>query len=168
MTYAQSILPEFDQEMANTRKVLELVPEDKFDWQATESTHTLGWNANHLADILSWAAPTLVNDSFDVHPPGGEMYQTPTLATTKEILELFDKNVTEARAALEEAVDEKMGEPWSLLQQGETLMTMPRAAVIRGFVMNHIVHHRAILITYLRLNGISAPGMYGPGDSAAS
>jgi len=162
MTYSETILPEFDREMASTRKVLERVPEDKLEWQAHPRSHTIGWNANHLAELPGWAVGTLGGASLDMAPPGGEPYRSPRLTKRREILDLFDRNVAEARAALAAARDEEMVQPWSLLKAGETLFTMPKAAVIRSFVLNHIIHHRAILCVYLRLNDIPVPGMYGP------
>lgn len=162
MTYSEMILPEFDREMANTRRVLERVPEDKLDWQPHPRSHTIGWNANHLAELPGWAAGTLKASSLDLAPPGEEPYRSPRLTKRLEILDLFDRNVTEARAALAAANDEEIGQPWSLLRGGETILTMPRATVIRTLVLNHIIHHRAILCVYLRLNDIPVPGMYGP------
>jgi uncharacterized damage-inducible protein DinB len=162
MTYSEMILPEFDREMASTRKVLERVPEDRLGWQPHAKSHTIGWNANHLADLPGWAVGTLKASSLDVAPPGGEPYRSPTLATRREILDLFDRNVAEARAALAAAKDEAMAQPWSLLRGGEAIFTLPKATVIRNFVLNHIIHHRAILCVYLRLNDIPVPGMYGP------
>jgi uncharacterized damage-inducible protein DinB len=162
MSYSDSILPEFDQEMAGTRKVLERVPEEKLDWQPHAKSHTIGWNANHLAELPAWAVMTLREDSLDMNPAGGQPYRTPKLTTRREILEAFDRNVAEARAALEAVTDEEIMQPWSLLNAGQAIFTMPRAAVIRSFVMNHIIHHRAILCVYYRLNEIPVPGLYGP------
>ena len=162
MSYSELILPEFDSEMANTRKVLERVPEDKLDWKPHAKSHTIGWNANHLAEIPGWVEGTLTGPSWDIAPAEGEPYRSPTLTTRREILELFDRNVAAARKAIAAAKDEEMGQSWSLLRAGEPLFTMPRAAVIRGFVLNHTIHHRAILCVYYRLNDIPVPGMYGP------
>jgi uncharacterized damage-inducible protein DinB len=162
MNYAETILPEFDQEMAKTRKVLERVPEDKLDWRAHPKSNTIGWNANHLAEIPGWVEGTLTTPSWDVAPAGGERYRSPRLTTRQEILELFDKNVAAARRAVAAAKDDQMGQTWSLLQGGKPLFTMPRAAVVRNFVLNHLIHHRATLCVYLRLNDIPVPGMYGP------
>jgi uncharacterized damage-inducible protein DinB len=162
MSYSASILPEFDQEMASTRKVLERLPEDRWDWQPHPKSHTVGWNANHLADLPNWTVMTLGSSSLDIAPATGEGYRSPKLATRGEILDLFDRNVAAARAALASATDASVMEPWSLLQSGATLFTMPKAAVIRSFVLNHIMHHRAILCVYLRLNDVPVPGMYGP------
>lgn len=162
MAYSASTLPEFDHEMANTRKLLERVPDNKFDWKPHPKSHTIGWNANHLAEIPGWALGTLTTSSMDIAPVGGEPYQSPRLTTRQQVLELFDRNVTAARKALTAAKDDEMTKPWSLLHAGQPIFTMPRAAVIRGFVLNHMIHHRAILGVYLRLNDIPIPGMYGP------
>jgi uncharacterized damage-inducible protein DinB len=164
MTYAETILPEFDQETANTRKVLERIPEDKLDWRAHPKSNTIGWNANHLAEIPGWVQGTLTEPTFEI-----EGYQSPKLASRQEILDLFDRNVAAARKALAAAKDEQMNQIWSLTQGGKPIITMPRAAVIRSFNFNHTIHHRAILCVYLRLNDIPVPGMYGPsGDEATS
>jgi uncharacterized damage-inducible protein DinB len=162
MSYAEMTLPEFDQETANTRKVLERVPEDKLDWKAHPKSNTIGWNANHLAEIPGWVEGTLTQPSWDIAPAGGPPYQSPKLKSRKEILDVFDKNVAAARKAIAAVKDADMGKQWSLLQAGKPMFTMPRAAVIRTFVLNHLIHHRAILCVYLRLNNIPVPGMYGP------
>ena len=167
MTYAEMILPEFDQEMANTRKVLERVPDDKLDWKAHPKSNSIGWNANHLAEIPGWVEGTLAQAEWDIAPVGGPPYQSPKLKSVREILDLFDRNVAAGRKALQSATDEPMQQMWSLLKAGQPLLTMPRSAVIRSFVLNHAVHHRAILCVYLRLNDVPVPGMYGPsGDDA--
>lgn len=162
MAYAASILPEFDQEMANTRKVLERIPEDKLDWKPHAKSHTIGWNANHLASLPQWATMTLTTSELDIAPVGGPRYETPNLRTRREILEAFDNNVAAARKALAAVKDDEVGKPWTLLSGGQKMFTMPKAAVVRSFVLNHIVHHRAILCVYLRLNDVPVPGMYGP------
>jgi uncharacterized damage-inducible protein DinB len=162
MNYAETILPEFDREMANTRKVLERVPEDKLDWQAHPKSHTIGWNANHLAEIPGWVEGTLTAPSWDIAPSGGEPYQPPRRTSRQEILDLFDRNVAAARKAIAAVKDDQMMQPWSLLNAGTPIFTLPRAAMIRGFVLNHLIHHRAILCVYLRLNNIPVPGMYDP------
>lgn len=166
MTFAETILPEFDREMVGTRKVLECVPDDKFDWQALPDSHTIGWNANHLPEILGWVEKMLTTPSWEVGPAGGEPYQSPKLTTRREILDLFDRNVATARKAIAAVEDDTLDQPWSLLRSGTPLFTLPRAMVIRRFVLNHLIHHRAILCVYLRLNEVSIPGMYHPNDEA--
>ena len=162
MSYAETVLPEFDQEMANTRKVLERIPQDKLDWQPHPKSHTIGWNANHLANLPDWLVHTLNKPSLDIAPVGGQPYEFPKLASRAEILDLFDRNVAAARAAITAAKDEDMASMWTLARAGNPIFTMPRSAVVRSFVLNHIIHHRAILCVYLRLNDIPVPGMYGP------
>jgi uncharacterized damage-inducible protein DinB len=162
MTYAEMTLPEFDEEMAKTRKVLERVPEDKVDWKPHPKSNTIGWNANHLADLPRWVSVTLNHSEFDFAPVDGPRYQLPTLRTSRELVELFDRNVAEARRAIAEASDEDVMKPWSLKQAGTVLFTMPKAVCLRSFGFNHMIHHRAILCVYLRLNDVAVPGMYGP------
>lgn len=162
MSYAETLLPEFDREMANTRKVLERIPDDKFDWQPHSKSHTIGWNASHVADLPNWLVVTLTTDSLDFAPVDGPRYEFHTSKSRQEVLDRFDRNVAAARKALTEARDEDVGRPWKLLQGGKEVFTMPRSAVIRGMVLSHLIHHRAHLCVYLRLNDIPVPGMYGP------
>lgn len=162
MSYADTILPEFDQEMANTRKVLERVPEDKWDWRAHPKSNTMGWNANHLTEMPGWVEGILTETEWDFAPPGGPRYESPTFKTRKDVLNLFDQNVQAARKAIQNVKDEDLKENWTLLYQGQPIFTSPRAGVIRSFIMNHMIHHRAMLCAYLRLNDIPVPGMYGP------
>ncbi len=162
MSVSQSLLPEFDHEMANTRKVLERIPGDKLDWKVHEKSNTIGWVGMHLADIPGWTDMTLTKDSVDIAPPGGEPYRMPKAESVKAILERFDKHVAAGRAALVAAGDEDFVKPWSLLSGGATVFTMPRMAVLRSFVLSHSIHHRAHLCVYLRLNNVPIPALYGP------
>jgi len=158
----QALLPEFDMEMANTRKTLERVPDDKLGWKPHEKSMTMGRLAGHLAELPGWAANTLEADTLDIAPVGKPAYQALTATSRKQVIEMFDKHVSAARAAIAGASDAELMKPWSLLKGGQTLMTMPKIAVLRGFVMNHTVHHRAQLGVYLRLNDIAVPSIYGP------
>jgi uncharacterized damage-inducible protein DinB len=162
VAYAETLLPEFDQEMASTRKVLERVPEDKIDWRPHPKSNTIGWNANHVVELPGWAVSIFTQPQFDFAPVGGPRYQPPQLRTRRELLDLFDRNVAAARQAVAAVSDGDMNKMWSLLGGGKPIFTMPRSAVMRSFVLNHIIHHRAILCVYLRLNDIPVPGMYGP------
>ncbi len=162
MSISKSLLPEYDHEMANTRKVLERIPDDKLTWKAHPKSNTIGWVGMHLADIPSWVAMTLQHDSFDVAPPGKEPYRTPPATSRQAILGVFDKNVAAGRQAIAATDDDRFAEPWSLLSGGQTVMTMPRIAVIRTWVLNHSIHHRGHLCVYLRLNDVPVPAMYGP------
>lgn len=163
MGLAQMLVPEFDMEIATTRKVLERVPEDKFGWKPHEKSGTLGWLAKHVAELPGWVGVTIKMDLFDLSPVDGpRMEPTPLPTTSKELLDLLDKKAAEARALLVDASDETMMKPWSLARQGAVLMTMPKAAVLRTFVLSHLIHHRGQLSVYLRLNDIPVPSIYGP------
>ena len=157
-----ALLPEFDHEMANTRKVLERCPEEKFGWKPHPKSFAMGALATHIVNMAGWTVDTMAHDSFDIAPPGAPPYKEEPLATTAELLARFDRNVTAARNALANATDAQFGATWSLLSGGQTLFSMPRIACIRGFVMNHSIHHRAQLTVYLRLNDVAVPALYGP------
>lgn len=162
MAIKEAILPEFDHEMSNTRKTLERIPDDKFAWKPHTKSFAMGDLAAHLAELPNWAVHTLAQDSLDLAPPGGSQYERQIPKSTKELVALFDRNVAAARSAIETASDGDFVKPWSLLKAGQTLMTMPKIVVLRSFVMNHNVHHRAQLGVYLRLNDIPVPAVYGP------
>jgi uncharacterized damage-inducible protein DinB len=168
MPISKMILPEFDHEMANTRKTLERVPDEKFGWKPHEKSMTLGGLATHLANIPSWTEQTFDRDELDVAPPGTGPYRLEEAKSTAALLEAFDKNVTSARAALEAATDENWQGKWSLLMTGKTIFKLPRTAVMRGFVMNHLIHHRAQLGVYLRLLDVPVPSIYGPSADEGS
>src|SRR5947209_17069322 len=107
MSLSQMLLPEFDQEMERTRKVLERVPEDKTGWKAHPKSNTIGWNANHLAEIPGWAVAAMTTPTLDIAPPNGPRYQSPRVTKRSEILDLFDRNVADARSALAATTDDQ-------------------------------------------------------------
>jgi len=162
MSIAQSLLPELDQEMAGTRKTLERVPEDKFEWRPHPKSFTMIALATHIADMVGWGAITIDTDSFDYAPPGGEPYQETPAASRAELLERFDKGLAKLRAALAGASDEAMMANWSLLGGGQTIFTKPRVACLRDMIFSHLIHHRAQLGVYLRMNDVPVPALYGP------
>ena len=162
MAMNQALVAEFDQEMAGTRKTLERVPETKFDWKPHDKSGSMIWLAGHLANLAGWAGTTVNTDSLDLAPGGKPMTPPPPPKSSKELLELFDKNVAESRKAIAGVSDADLQKPWSLLNNGTVLMTMPRIVCLRSFVMNHTIHHRAQLGVYLRLNNVAVPALYGP------
>jgi uncharacterized damage-inducible protein DinB len=160
-------LPEFDNEMVSTRKLLANLPEDKLDYQPHPKSMKLGRLAGHIAEMAGWIAELPGKDSLDI-PPDWK----PTTATSKEqLLAAFDANVAKGRAALASLSDEELQQPWSLIFGGHKAFTLPKMAVVRNVVLNHIIHHRGQLGVYYRLNDVAVPGMYGPSaddKSAAS
>ena len=157
MSLKKALLAEFEHEMTGTRKVLERVPEAQFGWTPHAKSMPAGRLAGHLAGLPGWVPPTLQLTELDI-----TNYKSDEPATTAELLAIFDRNVEAGRAALSACPDDAWGVDWSLTGHGHTYFTMPRAAVIRSFVFNHIVHHRAQLTVYLRLLGAPVPGLYGP------
>lgn len=162
MAIKDALLPEFDQEMATTRKVLERLPTDKLEWTPHPRSFPMGRLGAHVGTLYDWMIKTLKQDSFDVAPTDGEPWRLPDFSSTAAIVERFDTLAKEARAALAEASDEHLLQPWALLQGGQTLFTMPRIVVLRSFVFNHLIHHRGQLSLYLRLNDVPVPSIYGP------
>lgn len=162
MTIGQSMLPEFDQEMKNTRTTLERVPDDKWGWKPHDKSGTVGWLASHIATLPTWLTTTIQTTELDFAPVNGPKWEPPKITNRKELLAELDKGVAEARTALANVSDKDMMEGWTLLAGGQEIFTMPRIACIRGFVMNHLIHHRAQLGVYFRLLNIAVPGLYGP------
>jgi uncharacterized damage-inducible protein DinB len=157
-----ALLPELDQEAAATRRMLERLPEDKLDWKPAEKSMTLSRLATHLAELPMWGHQTLITDELDINPPGGEPYVGEQLTSVPEILEKFDANVEKLRDALASTDDEAIMQPWTLKAAGQDVFTLPRIGVIRGMVMNHVIHHRGQLSVYLRLLDVPLPATYGP------
>jgi len=151
-------LPEFDHEFAETRKSLERVPEEKFDWKPHDKSWSLHDLAAHCAEVPQWVGVTLEMDGFDIDAP----YERVVPETKEDILAHFDDGVKAARAAIETASGETMMETWTMTKGGEVQLEMPKGAVLRSFIFNHNVHHRAQLGVYLRLLDVPVPGHYGP------
>lgn len=161
-TISNALLPEFDQEMATTRKTLDRCPEDKYGWQPHPKSFNMIALATHIANIPMWGASTLTSDSFDIQPPGAPPYKEEPAKSRADLLEKFDQSAAAARAAIAAAKDEDFAKPWSLLSGGQPLFTMPRGAVFRSMILNHLIHHRAQLGVYLRLLDVPVPATYGP------
>jgi uncharacterized damage-inducible protein DinB len=163
MTLASSLLPEFDHEFANTRKMLALVPDDQLTWKPHQKSMELGRLAWHTADFPDWCRDTLNKPGLTLTEADGAKYMGLWKGKTREqILARFDHDLGEARKALENISDEEMGKNWKMEWMGETVIDMPKIAVYRSMVLNHMIHHRAQLGVYYRLLGIAVPGMYGP------
>lgn len=153
------LLPEFDHEMATTRRVLERVPTDKLSWQPHAKSMSLGRLATHLAELPHWTNVTLTTDEMDFSK--GD-YKPFTASSTQEILDLFDKNVAAARSTIADATEETWGKTWTLRNADHVILSLPRPAVLRSFVFSHSIHHRGQLSVYLRLTDTPVPSIYGP------
>lgn len=162
MAIARALLPEFDHEMSTTRSLLERVPEDRAGWRPHPKSTELGSLAIHIANLVGLAPRTIAVTEVDMNPPGGPGFTPPQFTTTAALLETFDGHVAKAREAIAGASDEELLVPWTLKNGGHTIFTMPRAAVLRTMVMNHVIHHRGQLSVYLRENEVPLPSIYGP------
>jgi len=157
MPIVDALLPEFDHEMATTRKLLERVPGDRLAWKPHEKSYTLGQLAQHVSTIPMWGSITIEQSEFDA--AGARQAE---LTSQAEILAAFDRNAAATRAALVGRSDAEFMAPWSLKSGTQTIFTMPKAVVWRSFVLNHLIHHRGQLSVYLRLNDVPLPSIYGP------
>jgi uncharacterized damage-inducible protein DinB len=156
MSIAEGLLPEFDQEMATTRKLLERVPSDKGPWKPHPKSFPLGHLAQLVATMPGWLTQTLRDIEVNLATSSGYSFET-----TETLLGEFDRHVREAREALTSAKDADFTVPWSLKNGNRVLFTAPRGVVVRSH-MNHLIHHRGQLSVYLRLNDVPLPSIYGP------
>jgi uncharacterized damage-inducible protein DinB len=156
MSIAETLLPEFDQEMKTTRRLLERVPTDKGTWKPHEKSFSIGHLAQLVSSMPGWITNTLTSDKLDLMRGAGYSYET-----TETLLEKFDKNVREAREAIVASTDADFDKPWSLTMGEKILMTAPRGSTTRQHI-NHLVHHRGQLSVYLRLLDVPVPSIYGP------
>jgi uncharacterized damage-inducible protein DinB len=128
----------------------------------------MGNLATHLTELPGWAISTLDKDELDIAPVGAPPFKRVAVTSAEEALAKFDESLARARALLASATDEHLMGKWSLLMGGKTIMTLPRVAVLRSFVMNHNVHHRAQLGVYYRMNDIPVPALFGPSADEGS
>jgi uncharacterized damage-inducible protein DinB len=155
-TTAEKLVPEFDQEMATTRRLLERVPTDKGTWKPHEKSFPLGHLTQLVATMPGWITRTLREDNINLAGGSGYSFQT-----TESLLDQFDRHVKEARSAIEESSDEDLEAPWSLKHGDNVLFSQPRGTAVRNHI-NHLIHHRGQLSVYLRLIDVPLPSIYGP------
>lgn len=159
MTIAQSMLGELDYEMANTRKTLERVPVDKLGWKPDAKSMSMGQLAGHITEMVGWGAAVLTTPSMDM----GAGEHKPFIPTSQaELLSTFDQNLSALRSTLAGVSDEDMMKTWTLSVGSNVIFSLPRVGVMRTMIFNHLVHHRAQLTVYYRLNGVPVPALYGP------
>ena len=161
MAIKDGLLPEFDHEMATTRRLLERLPEAEFAWKPHAKSMALGQLAGHIANLPQWCSATLASTVFDLDSlPVSSRPELP--ASRAVLIEEFDAKVTAARNQLTSTTDAEFMTPWTLKKGGQEVFTLPRISAIRSFVMNHLIHHRGQLSVYLRLKDVPLPSIYGP------
>jgi len=160
-TIAELLLAELEREANGTRRTLERVPEGRDDWKPHEKSMPLGYLASLVATIPAWTVSMITQDGLDLKAPGELQPRGPQ--TNRELLEAFDNAMVKAREAFATATDEHLTTTsWRLLVGGHVVSEQPRYIAIRDGAFNHLVHHRAQLTVYLRLNDIPVPSLYGP------
>lgn len=156
MTIAKTLLPEFDQEMASTRRLLERVPTDKGKWKPHPKSFPLGHLAQLVAMMPGWITNAVLETELNLGAYSGYTFEK-----TEDLLKVFDKNVKEARKAIASSKDADYTVPWSLKHGDRVIFTQPRGAIVRQTI-SHLVHHRGQLTVYLRLVDVPIPSIYGP------
>ena len=157
----KSLMGEFLHEVENTRKLLTAVPDSSLSWKPSEKNWTTGQLASHIAEVYNWYEPTLHQNVFDM---ATYKYDKGDISKAANIVAKFEENVMAAKDSLERSTDESMFENWKMVMGNDTPIfpEMPRIQVVRGFLMNHLYHHRGELVVYLRATGNRVPGLYGP------
>lgn len=157
----KSLMGEFEYEVENTRKLLKSIPDSALDFKPSSISWSTGQLASHIAEVYNWYQPTLHQNVFDM---ATYKYDKGDISKMANILDKFEQNVQAARTALSTATDESMFENWKMVMGSPepVFPEMPRIQVVRGFLMNHLYHHRGEMIVYLRSTGNVVPGLYGP------
>lgn len=160
MAIIDALLPEFDREMGLTRRALERVPDGQFEWRPHPTSVTLGRLAEHLTEMPRWATMTMTLGELDMTMQRPPDYVCPS--TRAAVLAQFDRYLKEGRGHIAGKIDGEFLAPWTLKAGGKEVFTMPKIAVMRNFVLNHMIHHRGQFTVYLRMLGVPVPSTYGP------
>lgn len=156
----QQLIQEFEHEVNNTRKLLQAVPAKDLSYKPSEISWTMGELAQHIATIYYWYVGTFTKDEYDMAADHLERGETSDIEAT---LALFESNVVKARAAFKSLTEENLKDDWTMKEGDKVVLgPLPRATVLRGFLFNHIYHHRGEMIVYLRATGNKVPSIYGP------
>jgi uncharacterized damage-inducible protein DinB len=162
MRIAELLTPEFDNEIAVTRRVLERVPDDRGEWKPHPKSFPMGHLAQLVARLPGWVPMVLDQTELDIAPPSGRKFPWYSFEKTATLLAEFERNAALGRASIAGASDEAFEVPWTFKRAGTAMFTMSRYQALRSTVLNHLVHHRAQLGVYLRLVDVPVPEMYGP------
>ncbi|MGG4141873.1 DinB family protein [Paenibacillus algorifonticola] len=145
-------------ELAQTRRILERLPEEHMMWKPHEKSMTLGGLATHLVNLLNWQLAIFHSPEFDLSTIP---FRREALERREDVLEEFDTNVVKLEKLLAECDEKSLGEEWTLRSGDHIILRQPRALALRTFGLSHMVHHRAQLGVYYRLLDIPVPGLYG-------
>lgn len=156
----QALLGEFAHEAENTRNLLKAIPDSALDYRPQPHLWSIGQLGSHIAEVYNWFDATINQDVFDM---GGYKYNKGDISKASNIVDKLEENIAAAKEVLENADESKFMNPWRMQMGGQDIMPpMPKIQVIRGFLFNHLYHHRGELVAHLRASGNKVPGMYGP------
>lgn len=146
-------------EASNTRKMLETIPDDQWNWKPHEKSSALGNLACHIVELPQWAEHIVTKSGFDFM---SDHFDRLSVGSKKELIAAHDEIINKTIVVLEKISDDDFNQNWTFAKGGTTVFELPRKAALRNMVLNHIVHHRGQLSVYLRLLNVPIPGMYGP------
>lgn len=159
MKLSEQIAAQLKHEAATTRRMLERLPAEDFNWKPHEKSMPLGKLATHIVEMTGWITETIKKEQIDF---GAGDYVPVEVQSTEELIKMFDQTLSNCLDTLNGVSDEHLLQPWSLRNGEEIYFTMPRIGVIRGMCLSHSIHHRGQLSVYMRLRDIPVPSIYGP------
>ena len=162
MKMTETMLADLERELPASRRVLERVPQGKFDWKPHPKSMPMGYLATLVATMPSWIETMIKQDELDFAPKGGSGYRPPEARTPSEWIRALDDSAEKARAALRGTTNAHLATNWRLMAGGHVISELPRHVNIRDGVLSHWSHHRGQLTVYLRLNDVAVPSVYGP------
>jgi uncharacterized damage-inducible protein DinB len=156
----QALMGEFQHEAENTRKLLSMIPDSALDYRPQPHLWSIGQLASHIAEVYNWYDPTFNQDAFEM---GTYKYDKGDISKVSNILEKLEANLKKAQEAIEKSDEAQYMNNWSMTHDGNSVFpAMPKIQVIRGFLYNHLYHHRGEMISHLRASGNKVPSLYGP------
>jgi uncharacterized damage-inducible protein DinB len=167
MTLQKFLLEEVEREVTRSRRVLEQVPDGKYDWKPHDRSMGFGYLADMVATIPNWIAMQILRDDLDIAPTDGSTMRQEPNRTSAALVAALDSAAAAARAALGNTTDEHLGSRWQLKARGTVVQEAPRFEMIQDTI-NHWAHHRGQMTVYLRLMGAKVPAVYGPSADEAS
>jgi len=168
MPINESLLPELEMELATARKCVERVPESQLTFKPHPKSFSAGDLAQHISQLPMWGIMTFDRDELDLEPGGKPAWVPKPAESIAAVLAQLDEQAASLKEWLAKTDDAAMMRPWTLLKNGKALMTMPKIAVYRSFVVNHLIHHRGQLSVYLRMMDVPVPSIYGPSADEGS
>lgn len=162
MKLTDLFLADLEREVPASRRVLERIPDGRYDWRPHPKSMQMGYLSTLVATMPAWIDTMVNQDGLDFAPKDGSKYEARELRTSGDLVKALEEAVEKARAALKGTTDEHLMTSWKLLAGGHLISEIPRYIQIRDGALNHWAHHRGQLSVYLRLNDVPVPSIYGP------